>query len=245
MNKILITGGSGFIGWWLSFGDFEEIHLLNSKSYFADWDQDKWDAIIHLAPIPVDRVIECARRCKATVLLASSGGVYDRNPDDYFRMKLEDERKLLDSGLNVKIARIFTTCGAYMNWKRYAIGNFIMQAAQGKPLEVQSYGKVVRSYIYCSDLAEWLWKILLNGAPGGIYNVGSDEPHSMEEIAFEVASHFDPMPQIDIQRKLQYEPRPFYIPDITRARDEMGLEIKVSFKEAVAKTVVDYRNEYP
>jgi len=33
-------------------------------------------------------VIECAKRCKATVLLASSGGVNDRKRSEYFQMKL-------------------------------------------------------------------------------------------------------------------------------------------------------------
>ena len=108
---------------------------------------------------------------------------------------------------------------------------------------MQSYGLVVRSYMYGSDLAEWLWAILLHGEPGGIYNVGSDIPHSTQELAFEIANHFDLKPQINIIRKMWYEPRPFYVPDITRAREELGLTIKIPFEEAVKLTVEDYRNE--
>ena len=247
MDNVLITGGSGFVGGWLSRTPPKNvlINQLSHRGYDAgDWKTGQWKYIIHLAPIPIDDVIGCAKRCDATVLLASSGGVYDRNLSDYFRMKLDDENKLLESGLNIKIARIFATCGAGMKWKRYAIGNFIKQAEAGGPINVQSYGLVIRSYLYGSDLAEWLWAILLNGKPDGIYNVGSDVPHSTQELAFEIASHYSPKPVINILRQMEDEPRPFYVPDISQARDELGLIIKVDFEEAVKRTVEDYRNEH-
>ena len=246
MSDILITGGKGFIGSWLTKLSPDQKHTvcMDRKAWDENrWAHEKWGYIIHLAPVPVDKMIEYARRGNSIILLASSGGVYDREPDAYFRMKQDDEKKLLASGLDVRIARIFTTCGAHMKWERYAIGNFIMQADRGGPIQVQSYGLVVRSYMYGSDLAEWLWAILLHGEPGGIYNVGSDIPHSTQELAFEIANHFDLKPQINIIRKMHYEPRPFYVPDTSRARDELGLTIKVPFEEAVRLTVEDYRNE--
>ena len=246
MSDILITGGTGFVGHWLyKFSlDKKRTVCMDRKAYEENkWMHVDWKYIIHLAPVSVDNIIERAKWCGATVLFASSGGVYDREPDAYFRMKQDDEKKLAESGLNYRIARIFTTCGAHMQWARYAIGNFIKQADRGGPIQVQSYGLVVRSYMYGSDLAEWLWAILLHGENGGIYNVGSDEPHSTQELAFEIANHFDLKPQINITRKMHYEPRPFYVPDTSRARDELGLTIKVPFEEAVRLTVEDYRNE--
>jgi len=239
IETTLITGGTGFIGHWLSKG----LRLSQNAYDNSAWRNGHWKNIIHLAPVPIDDVITCARRCGARVLFASSGGVYDREPDAYFRMKQDDERKLAESGLDYRIARIFTTCGAGMKWKRYAIGNFIMQAHYTGTIDVQSYGQVIRSYMYGSDLAEWLWKILLDGEPGGIYNVGSDEPHSTQELAFEIANHFEPRPTINIERKMQPEPRPWYVPDTTRAREELGLTIKVPFAEAVRLTVEEYRHE--
>jgi len=247
MDKVLITGGTGFIGFWVAGYASEkfETTVLDHNYYdrYPGWMDLKWDYIIHLAPVPVDRVLECAKKCRAIVLFASSGGVTDRNPSDYFQMKLADENKLIYAGIGAKIARIYTTCGAKMKWERYAIGNFIKMAEIGGPIDVQSRGLVVRSYMYGSDLAEWLWKILLEGMPGKRYNVGSDVPHSTQELAYEVASHYDPAPTINIIPRLQYEPRPFYVPDISDTRDELGLTIKVPFEEAVARTVEDYRNE--
>src|SRR3972149_9770788 len=111
MSKVLITGGTGFVGFWTAGWSSLETTVLSHNIYdnFSQWTDMDWDYIIHLAPIPIDRVIECAQKCKATVLLTSSGGVYDSNPTPYFRMKIEDEAKLLSSGLDVKIARVFTT----------------------------------------------------------------------------------------------------------------------------------------
>jgi len=245
MKYCLITGGTGFIGHWLRRYCPSDIEITAKNEYeykFARWDMHKWDYIIHLAPVPVDAAMNHIYKKRGRLLFASSGGVYDINPDKYFSMKLEDERKLLASGLDVRIARIFTTCGTEMKWKRYAIGNFIMQAYYTRAIEVQSGGLVVRSYMYGSDLAEWLWAILLHGEPGGIYNVGSDVPHSTAELAFEVANNFEPRPQINIIPRLQYEPRPYYVPDTSRAREELGLTIKVPFEEAVRHTVEDYKN---
>lgn len=243
-KRVLITGGTGFIGFWVAGwrADMETTVLDHHNYDIFDWDKQDWNYIIHLAPVPIDRVLECAKRCHAVVLFASSGGVYDHNPSDYFKMKLADENKLIYSGVDCKIARIHTTCGAKMKWERYAIGNFIKQAEVGGPIEVQSRGLVVRSYMYGSDLAEWLWKILLEGDIRGRYNVGSDVPHSTQELAYEVASHYDPRPSINISPRLQYEPRPYYVPDISKARDELGLTIKIPFEEAVRRTVEDYRD---
>jgi len=246
MDKVLITGGTGFIGFWVAGYQSEkfETTVLDHNYYdrYPGWMDEKWKYIIHLAPVPIDRVLECAMKCNATVLLASSGGVYDRQPSEYFQMKMADENKLVYSRVDGKIARIFTTCGAHMKWERYAIGNFIRMAEMGGPIDVQSRGLVVRSYMYGTDLAEWLWKILLEGQSGRRYNVGSDVPHSTQELAYEVAGHYDPRPVINIISRMDYEPRPFYVPDISEARDELGLSIKVPFEEAVARTVEDYRN---
>lgn len=245
MDNVLITGGSGFVGSWLCRDPHGLVVPIGAKAYESgDWFDGTWRNIIHLAPVPVDDVLECARRNNARVLFASSGGVYDREPEGYFQQKKEDERKLLDSGIDVRIARIFTTCGADMDWERYAIGNFIIQASKGGPIKVFSRGLVVRSYMYGSDLAEWLWRILLDGEPGGVYNVGSDEAHSTQELAFEVANLFEPCPKIEISKTMSNEPRPWYVPDISRARDELGLSINVPFAEAVRRTVEDYRNAH-
>lgn len=240
-KNILITGASGFIAHWLhkSVPRYWAWWGYAHQGYEMPWDSKDWGCIIHLAPVPVDRVLECAKRCNATVLLASSGGVLDKEPSDYMKMKLEDERKLLESGLDVKIARIFTTCGAHMDWERYAIGKFIRAALKDEPMYVNM--GIGRTYMYGSDLAEWLWKILLNGPTGSIYNVGSEKLVSLWALSCYLKDITNS--QSEIIKKYDSDPHSFYCPNTTLTRRELGLEIKVPFEEAIAKTIEDYKNE--
>jgi nucleoside-diphosphate-sugar epimerase len=239
-HNTLITGGTGFIGHWMN--KEHECWQLDKLG----WGEGKcfpnhWKYIIHLAPVPVDDVIKSAKNSGATVLLASSGGVYDPEPTDYCKMKMDDENKLLASGLDVRIARIFTTCGAHMKWDRYAIGKFIKAAIQRQPMMINA--GITRSYMYGSDLAEWLWAILLHGKPGSIYNVGSEGAVSLDRLGREISKHITNT-IISISKPVhQYDPHPYYVPDTIATRMELGLSIKVPFEEAVAKTVEDYRNE--
>lgn len=239
-HNTLITGGTGFIGHWMN--KEHECWQLDKLG----WGEGKcfpnhWKYIIHLAPVPVDDVIKSAKNSGATVLLASSGGVYDPEPTDYCKMKLADENKLLASGLDVRIARIFTTCGAHMKWDRYAIGKFIKAAIQRQPMMINA--GITRSYMYGSDLAEWLWAILLHGKPGSIYNVGSEGAVSLDRLGREISKHITNT-IISISKPVhQYDPHPYYVPDTIATRMELGLSINVPFEEAVRRTVEDYRNE--
>ena len=63
------------------------------------------------------------------------------------------------------------------------IPQFIRRALEGTPITINGDGTPVRSYLYASDLAVWLWTILLRGVSGRAYNVGSPRPVTLRELA--------------------------------------------------------------
>jgi nucleoside-diphosphate-sugar epimerase len=247
-KKILITGATGFVGYWMRRTPWpvnRDCIYLNRADYGLKlWQEWNFDCIVHLAPTLPDKVIECAKRCNARILFASSGAVYARELNDYGRMKKQSEDMLLASGLDVRIARMFTFCGARLKWHNFAIGQFIRDAVAGGPIRILGDGRTVRSYMYGSDLGEWLWKILLDGQPGAIYDVGSAYPVTIEELAKEVAHNCGLSDRkIIIENTMGGERQKVYIPQTIKALTELNATVKVYFQDAIRRSVEDYKNE--
>jgi nucleoside-diphosphate-sugar epimerase len=195
-------------------------------------------------------------------LLTSSGAVYGKQPSDLTHVPedftggpdpldphsayAEGKRaaELLctlaakNSRLEVKIARCFAFVGPYMKLDaHFAIGNFIRDYLEETPIEVRGDGTPVRSYMYASDLMVWLWSILFNGQSCRPYNVGSEAEISIAELARVVAG-FGPgsKPVQMLQRPAAGAPER-YVPNTTRARQELGLTCSVPLHAAVKRTV--------
>ena len=66
----------------------------------------------------------------------------------------------------------------------YAIGNFIWDALYADSITVSGDGTPLRSYLDQSDMAHWLWTLLLEGHAGECYNVGSDQVVSIKDLAY-------------------------------------------------------------
>jgi nucleoside-diphosphate-sugar epimerase len=247
--KILITGGTGFVGEniniyrpaykWPYFAD--SLTRLAQSDYIQGWDLLEWSAIIHLAPVEPSRAIACAKRNNCPLLFASSGAVYYDTPNQYGKDKIEWEKQILDSGVDCRIARIFTTCGAHMKWDNFAIGNFIWDAVNVGYITVKGSGQIVRSYMHGEDLARYLWTILLKGEPGGIYDVGSFHPVTIAQLANEVAHNFDPIRKVFVENSIKHEQAPVYLP---KTRPGLDLHITIPFEEAVRRTVQSFLEEH-
>lgn len=213
------------------------------------------------------RVVDFALACGAErMLLVSSGAVYGVQPPEvaavaedfagapdplqpatvYAQGKrmaehicaLASER----AGLVIPIARCFAFVGAYLPLDaHFAAGNFIRDALTGGPIKVAGDGTPLRSYLYASDLVCWLLTILARGQSRRAYNVGSGIAVSIAELAGTVAA------QVGAQVEVAHTPRPGakaprYVPDVSRAHDELGLRVRVSLPHALAATIAFHRN---
>lgn len=139
--------------------------------------------------------------------------------------------------LEIPIARCFAFVGPYMPIDtHFAIGNFISDALRGMPIKVKGDGSAIRSYLYASDLAVWLWTTLFKGQSGRAYNVGSEDGLNIAALAHEVAAA---VPTVGIQ--IASAPAPGasahrYVPSTARAREELGLRVEVPLREAIGRT---------
>ncbi|MGP0097260.1 MAG: NAD-dependent epimerase/dehydratase family protein [Terriglobales bacterium] len=142
--------------------------------------------------------------------------------------------------LAIKIARCFAFVGPYMQLDaHFAIGNFISDAMQSRPLLVKGDGSPFRSYLYASDLAVWLWTILFRGESLRAYNVGSEASVNIASLAAEVTRVLSPGRSIDIaSAATPAAPAHRYVPSTARGRVELGLRAEVPLSEAIRRTAI-------
>jgi len=150
--------------------------------------------------------------------------------------------------LSIKIARIFAVIGPHLPLDaHFAIGNFIKNALDGGPIIVKGDGSPIRSYLYLGDLVIWLLKILLEGKTGEVYNVGSDKPVSIKELAKLVASCTKRVFQLEKEIEVIVEKKEvfssasnIYVPSIEKAKKELGLRVFTPLEKAIEKTLKFY-----
>lgn len=141
-------------------------------------------------------------------------------------------------GLDCKTARCFTCLGPGMALRgHHPVGGFIYDALSGSAVHVPGDGTTMGSYLYLADLAIWLWTILLRDSASTVFNVGSDEAFSLRTVAERVAA-LGPH-RVPLFLTGRSAPPAVYhdsVPDIARARRELGLEVWTRFESAVRKT---------
>jgi UDP-glucuronate decarboxylase len=143
-------------------------------------------------------------------------------------------------GIEIRIARIFNTYGPRMNIDDgRVVSNFIAQALRGEPLTVQKPGTQTRSFCYVSDMVNGLIK-LMEGPSTGPINIGNPGEFTMLELAENVKELINPEIELKMVENTPDDPRQRK-PNITKAKDILGWEPKVTLREGLPLMEEDFR----
>lgn len=140
-------------------------------------------------------------------------------------------------GLDTISLRYFNVYGPRMNWEgEYAtvIGRFLRLRSEGKPLTIVGDGKQTRDFTHISDVvAANMFVASLKMGGGQIVNIGAGNNHSVQEIADIISADqvYVPSRPGEVKDTLA---------DISRAKQILGWEPKVSLREGIMELISHY-----
>jgi UDP-glucose 4-epimerase len=233
---------------------------------------------IHTNIRATELVLEAAAKKKKKVLITSTSEVYGKSAKLPFS---EDDdlvigspicgrwsyacSKAIDEFLAVAyrrerdvpgiIVRLFNTVGPRQTANYgMVLPRFVKQALTGMPIIVFGDGTQTRCFSWVGDVANALVQLSeRDSAEGEIYNIGSDEEVSINELAEvvkEVTMSDSPIHLISYEEAYgnNFEDMARRVPDLTRIRQAIGYEVTKSLREiveAVASSMLTSRKFQP
>ncbi len=145
-------------------------------------------------------------------------------------------------GVDTNIVRIFNTYGPRMRLEDgRVVPNFIPQALRGEPLTVYGDGQQTRSFCYCSDLIEGIYRLLLSDEHEPV-NVGNPNELSILEFAQMINRLTgNPAGIVFVDKRIADDPQTRQ-PDIAKAKALLKWEPQVPLEEGLTKTIEYFRN---
>lgn len=148
--------------------------------------------------------------------------------------------------LPIVVARLFNTVGPRQTG-RYGmvLPNFVRQALEGRDLTVFGDGSQSRSFTHVSDA---VWALLrlaeVEQAVGQVFNVGTDEEITINELAIRVialshsSSQIVKIPYLEAYGE-GFEDMPRRVPDLGKINRLIGYAPKVSLDDSI-RAMIDY-----
>lgn len=220
---------------------------------------------LKVGSLGIHHLLGLAKAKNARILIASTSEVYGdpqvhpQNEDYWGNVNPVGPRGVYDEakrfqeamtmayhtyhGLETRIVRIFNTYGPRMRLNDgRVLPAFIGQALRGEDLTAFGDGSQTRSFCYVDDLVEGIYRLLLSDYAQPV-NIGNPNEITINDFAQEIIK------LTGTNQKVIYKPLPTddpkqRQPDITRARNLLGWEPKVSREEGL-KLTYEYFKSLP
>ncbi|MCX7833639.1 MAG: SDR family oxidoreductase [Ignavibacteria bacterium] len=199
-----------------------------------------------------------AKEKKSVFLIASTSEIYGDplvNPqnEDYWgnvnpigpRGVYDEAKRFMEAitmayhnyhNLDIRIARIFNTFGPRMRIDDgRALPNFMVQALKNEEVTVYGDGKQYRSFCYIDDMVEGIYKLMLSDYIYPI-NLGYPEMITLNHFAEEIIKLCNSKSKI-VYKPLPVEDPKVRMPDITKAREILKWEPKITREEGLKRTL--------
>ncbi len=220
--------------------------------------------------VGTDNILELANKYKAKVLITSTSEIYGKSEqvpfaeqDDrllgsthisrwgYSCSKAIDEFMALaffrEKRLPVVIVRCFNTVGPrQMGQYGMVLPKFIKAALLDQPIVVYGTGKQTRCFADVSDVVEAF--VLLMNSPnceGEIFNVGTTESISIEDLAVKVRTMCQSKSKIEYMKyedafEEGFEDMMNRMPDLTKIKESIDYEPKMCLDDIITRMIQYY-----
>jgi dTDP-glucose 4,6-dehydratase len=143
-------------------------------------------------------------------------------------------------GVDTRIVRIFNTYGPRMRpHDGRVVSNLIVQALQGQPMTLYGDGSQTRSFCYCDDEVEGIYR-LFNSNEHNPVNIGNPGEFTVKQLA-ELIIELTGTKSTLVTHPLPADDPKVRKPDITRAKALLGWEPKVALREGLVRTIDYFR----
>jgi nucleoside-diphosphate-sugar epimerase len=145
--------------------------------------------------------------------------------------------------LDVRIIRIFNTYGPIMQKDDgRVVSNFINQAIKNKQVTVYGKGTQTRSLCYIDDMISGIKLAMFNSnTKGEVINLGNPDERSILNIAKLILSLTDSKSEI-VFEDLPGDDPTSRKPDISRAKQILGWQPKMTTEEGLKKTIEYFKS---
>jgi len=220
---------------------------------------------LKVGSLGIHNLLGLAKHKKARMIIASTSEVYgDPNvnpqPEEYWgnvnpvgpRGVYDEAKRFQEAmtmayhtfhGVETRIVRIFNTYGPRMRLNDgRVLPAFIGQALRGEDLTVFGDGSQTRSFCYVDDLVEGIYRLLLSDYVQPM-NIGNPDEITIKQFGEEIIKLTGTNQKL-VLRDLPVDDPKQRRPDITKAREILGWEPKVSRAEGL-KITYEYFKSLP